>query len=89
MIPDSDQIDFENDPLCSSADLQKRRYKKRFEQHIVDVEKVTGRVLHMCGKIRHKSEKGKIYPPSMKVNFHQSEAISTEEASNNELMRIS
>ena len=62
MIPDSDHVDLENEPVTALKDQQKIRYKKRFEQHIVDVEEVAGRILTMCGTIRKKSEKAKQYP---------------------------
>jgi hypothetical protein len=40
------------------------------------VEEITGRILNMCGKIRHKSEKSKIYKG--KVGF-TSDMLSTDE----------
>lgn len=52
MIPDSDHVDLENEPQAAQNDTQKIRYKKRFEQHIVDVPEVTGRILKMCGTVR-------------------------------------
>jgi hypothetical protein len=87
MIPDSDDINFNNEPKENITDKQKNRYKKRFERHIVDVEEVTGRVLSMCGKTRIKSEKAKVY--NNKVSF-TSEMLTTDDelGSKNDMVRI-